>query len=210
MSRRLLDRLLPLIPVVVPSAPRKQKFFALACISIRFDSISKGRHYRTRRPPSPPLLARVKAPTIWADTLAETPFRESFPRLTCARSQQNAYANYHFPRSSKRRCYYCSYLTDEISKTLRYTFMYVTCARARCLSESVSRRTRLPQNNYCFIGKDRMHFLAIVPRSYRAAIFPVFLLVCMYVCVCTRVYTTRREIRPGTLSKRSLFKNMAI
>lgn len=68
-------------------------------------------------------------------------FRETHSRVR----PDNVYANYHFPRTSKRRCYYYSCLTGEISKTVR---MYIR------LSESVSLHcTRLPQNNYCFIGE---------------------------------------------------------
>lgn len=62
--------------------------------------------------------------------------------------------------------------------------MYV-CA-PRCLTETVSpRRTRLPQNNYCSIGKDRMHFPAIVPAHAARLYSRIFRL-------CTRAYDAAR------------------
>jgi len=103
MARRLLDRFLPLIPVVVPSMRENRNRNIPRSYSVYFNSIPFPRVVITERPTS------ESAPNGEGGTLAET-LHSHTSRLTrvCARSQQNAYANYHFPRSSKRRCYYCS------------------------------------------------------------------------------------------------------
>lgn len=104
-------------------------------ISIRFDSVSKGRP--------------VKGSTIQAGrTLRQRNSAfASFRKLTCTRSQQNAYANYHFPRSSKRRCYYCSYLTDEISKTLRFMYARGACPKPYLPAAHVHHKITIVSSN---------------------------------------------------------------
>jgi len=100
---------------------------------------------------------------------------------------------YHFPRSSKQRCYYCSYLTDEISKTLRSCMRVGACPKRYLLTAHV------------------YHKITIVSSGKTECISPCYSYihtVRLYSRFYTRIYTARRDTYPGKLSKRSLFKNM--